>query len=160
MNSDIYNPVKVSYLTDESFELRDELFNRFKNLSDNLERFFYDAKTPEKIKSLCDKFQLAPTQAMFLTCIIRDVAVAITYFGDMVKEVQTKLDVPEAKARQIAQAVTELYDFALEDIKKLQVEKFRDRIGKQAPITKPQQPQSPQPQPTKNVINLREQKKS
>ncbi len=140
IDPDIFDPVKVSYITNEPSELRDEILDRIHKLPEKVELFFYNTKTPEAIQSISNRFTLTPTQSMFLTCIIRDVAVGMTYFGDMVKEIQEKLDVPEDKARQIAQAVTELYDFALEDIKKIQVAAFPDRIK-----------QTSQP----NVIDLR-----
>ena len=145
--ANIYRPAKVSYLTDESSDFRESLSERLEKAGSNIEDFFYLIEAHEGIKNIAVKFQLSETQTIFLTCIIRDVAVAITYYGDMPKVIQEKLDVPEAIARQIAQAVTELYDFALEDIKKLQVETFRERMKQNSPTQK-----------EGNVVNLREKK--
>lgn len=127
-NPAIYQLNEVSYLTDETPEDRDRFFAQLKNVPKSIDDFIFSIPIEEKIKAMYEKFQLAETQSMFLTCIIRDVAVGITYYGDIVKLIQDKLDVPEVKARQLAQAITELYDFALEDIKKLQVATFGDRI--------------------------------
>jgi len=147
IDPNIYKPAEVSYLTNESTEFRDQFYTRIKKAPESIEIFLYARDTHEAIRSICDRFQLAPTQAMYLTCIIRDVAVALTYYGDMPQEIQTRLDVPEDKAKQIAQAVTELYDFALEDIKKLQVQTFPDRIkGGPTSSTAPN---------TGNVVDLR-----
>ena len=149
---DIYNPVKVSYRTSETTAFRDQLDDRLDGISEKIELFLYAVKTPDNIKSLCDRFKLAPTQVMFLTCIIRDVAVALMYYGDMAKETQTRLDVPEPTARGIAQAVTELYSFALDDIKKMQLEYFKDRIVAAGSAAKP-----PEPNQTGNILNLKKQ---
>lgn len=148
IDQDIYSPTMVSYRTTETSEFREDLHERMEKTPENLSLFLYAIQTPATIKALCDRFRLAPTQVMYLTCIIRDVAVALMYYGDMAREIQTRLDVPEPTARDIAQAVTELYGFALDDIKKLQLENFKDRIAAAATAPKP-------PNDTGNVLNLR-----
>ena len=124
-----YHPAEVSYLTDEKPEIRERFFERLDQVPQVISAFCYTQRTHDRIKALSEQFQLKPTQILFLTCVIRDIAVGFKYFGDMVEELKNQLDLPEDTAKKIAVAITnDVYDFALEDIKKLQVATFPDRI--------------------------------
>src|SRR3989344_7996306 len=108
MNNEIYNPVDVDadYFIDHKNEA-DDFYARVRNISSSIQVLLFGTDTPQKIKSVCDRFQLIEKQVAFLSRLIRNTAIGITYFGDMVQELQSQLDLPESKARQVANTLVE-----------------------------------------------------
>ncbi len=97
------------------------------------------------------KFQLSREQTDTLTSIVRDVLISAIYVGDLIQEISARLEVPMNTAEQIANAlIAKVFTSAMDDIKALQVRRFKDRIG-QKPTTPPPAP----PVLDDNVINLR-----
>ena len=142
-NEKAYSPVEEFYLLHEKPDEVEAFYAKIKKMPEAIGDMLFAVATPKKIKAICQRFNLHLTQAMYLSRIIRNIAVANLYFGDMVQIIQSELDTTSDTARSVAQAVTELYSFALEDIKKLQVQTFPDRIkGTPAPAQS-------------NVINLK-----
>lgn len=125
-------------------------------LPTNVQNIFRNFSTAELIEeNLGQTFGLNVEQKANLTRILRDMLLGDIFWGDFPKTISDRLQVDSNTADQIVKALTKgLLMPALEDIKTMQREKFRDRI--------PQNSNQIQ-QPTANistegnVINLRKQ---
>ncbi len=102
-------------------------------------------------------------QTKELTRIIRDVLLGDIFINDMSATISQKLNADQQTAQQIRdKIVKELFASAIEDIKKIQQDKFPDRVGQGSVSTMPQPPAPPQmknvpPVNQSNVIDLRNQ---
>ncbi|MBI3273543.1 MAG: hypothetical protein HYZ69_00190 [Candidatus Colwellbacteria bacterium] len=100
-------------------------------------------------------FSLGPEQIMELTKILKDILLAEIFWGDFPFLVSSKLGVDPNTANQIVKKIAdELLAPAIEDIKSMQREKFRDRIAQNRSNQSQQSPQNTNTEQG-NVINLR-----
>ncbi|MBI2676719.1 MAG: hypothetical protein HYX21_02065 [Candidatus Yanofskybacteria bacterium] len=91
----------------------------------NIQKILLDFETAEFIEEeLGPKFNLPVPQKREITRVVRDLLLAKVYLGDMVKIIAEKLDITTESAKQIANELIRLFTPALEDIKKLHIEKF------------------------------------
>ncbi len=116
-------------------------------------------ETSEFIKSLTQKYVQLSVQGPDIARIIRDVVLADVYIGDMPAQISSKLGVEQNTALEISRAiVSQLFAPVIDDIKKLQLQKF----GKLPGPSTPQQSSAPRPVPGAdlpetggNIIDLR-----
>lgn len=128
-------------------------------LSENLYNLLIDEAGSDFIKTLIQKYPQLDTRGSDIARIIRDVVLADIYIGDMPAQISSKLGVDQSAATEIARAVvSQLFAPVIEDIKKLQLQKF----GKLPGSSTPQQPNAPRPVPGAdlpetggNIIDLR-----
>lgn len=161
MPKTIYDPIEVDsdyFITHESEQ--NELYAKIKAVPESVSVILFWEDTPEMIEKICQSFQLNDKQSGDLSRLIRKILVAETYLGDIVSEITNKLPVGQNIAKDIAnKVINDLFAPALEDIKKLHIEKFP---GKQ--FNQPSTPiVPPKPTPTtenknvnpNNVLDLR-----
>ncbi|MDP2932982.1 MAG: hypothetical protein Q8N81_02520, partial [bacterium] len=115
--------------------------------------------TSEFIESLTQKYAQLSVQGPDIARIIRDVILTDIYIGDMPAQISSKLGVDQNVAVEIARAiVSQLFAPVIEDIKKLQLQKFGKLPGSNAPqqSTTPQKvPGEDLPESGGNIIDLR-----
>jgi hypothetical protein len=130
-------------------------------LSENLYNLLIDEATSTFIKMLTQKYAQLSIQGSDIARIIRDVILTDVYIGDMPAQISSKLGIDQNTALEMARAiVSQLFAPVIDDIKKLQLQKF----GK-LPSSSQQQPTIPQkvpgeelPETGGNIIDLRGQK--
>lgn len=134
--------------------------NKFRNLSESVSKIIFDFSTAEFIEDkLGQTFGLNSEQKTELTRIIRDILLADAFWRDFPALVSSRLRIDSDLANQIVKTITtELFAPAMEDIKKMQREKFSDKIAQskndQTPQPEQQQQNTNTEQPG-NTINLR-----
>lgn len=102
--------------------------------SENIQKILLGFETAEFIEEqLGPKFNLSLQQKREVTRIIRDLLLAKVYLGDIVKTITEKLGFAPESAKQVANEIIRLFSPALEDIKKMHVEKF----GKKENVSNP-----------------------
>ena len=124
------------------------------SLPEPIKNILINLSTAEFIEeNLGQSFRLSADQKTELTRIIRDTLLADVFLGDFPSLISSKLGIDMNTANQVAQKImTELFAPAIEDIKNMQREKFKDRIAQ----AKKNQTQQPPPNTEQgNVINLR-----
>src|SRR3989344_6811428 len=126
--------------------------NKFIKLPLKVKDVMTSATTDYYLEFLSKKVGLDQNQSSDLSRIVRDVLLADAFLGDFPALISSKLGVDMNTANQIAQKiVAELFVPAIEDIKNIQREKFKDRIA-QAKSNQTQQ--LPPNTEQGNVINL------
>lgn len=145
----------VSELVNNTGEIGRFIARVFK-LPESVQSIFRNFSTAEfLVDKLAPSFGLDVDQTAELTSILRDVLLADLFWGDFAKTISARLQVDPDTASQIVKAVTDgLLTPALEDIKAMQREKFRDRIPQSDSQT--QQPAA-NINTEGNVIDLRKQ---
>jgi len=126
----------------------------------NIQKILIGFETAEFVEEdLGPKFNLYVVQKREITRIIRDLLLAKVYLGDMVKTIEEKLNITNEPAKQIANELIRLFTPALEDIKKIHVEKFGRPA---ADVATPSNSKSQIPERDKsqiinpgNIVNLR-----
>jgi len=138
-------------------------WERFQDKIDALPEILYnlltDEKTSDFIKVLTQKYPQLSVQGPDVARIIRDVVIADIYIGDMPTEISKRLEIDQNTAMEIARTVvSQLFAPVIEDIKKLQLQKF----GKLPGANAPQPSSAPRPVPGAdlpesggNIIDLR-----
>lgn len=117
-----------------------ELYNqKIKSSPESIYLILTEFSTAEFIEEkLGLVFNLTNQQIAELTRIIRDVLLGDRYIGDLISNVSSGLALDREKSKQIVDKILfELFAPALDDIKKIQREKFADRIKN--PASSPQQ---------------------
>jgi len=115
-------------------------------------------ETSEFIKSLTQKYSQLGAQGSDIARIVRDVVLADIYIGDMPAQISSKLGVDQNTALEIARAiVSQLFALVIEDIKKLQLQKFGKLPGasQQQPAASQKVPGEDLPESGGNIIDLR-----
>ena len=127
--------------------------NKFIKLPINVKDVINSATTDYYLEFICKKLGLDQNQSSDLSRIVRDILLADAFLGDFPSLISSKLGIEINTASQIAQKiVSELFAPAIEDIKNMQREKFKDRIAQ----AKSNQTQQPPPNTEQgNVINLK-----
>lgn len=136
--------------------------NKIDEISESLFGTLVDDTTSEFIKSLTQRYAQLGTQGSDIARIIRDVVLADIYIGDLPAQISSKLGVDQNMALEIARAiVSQLFAPVIDDIKKLQLQKFGKLPGpstpQQSPQTRPPQhiPGEELPETGGNIIDLR-----
>lgn len=149
-------PFNVDFFLHKSKGEFADCVKRVLSLPKLIQNISTDPSTAEFIEEgLGQTYELNAEQKAELTRIIRDILLADVFLGDFPMIISQKLNIDTGTASQIAQKiVNELFAPAVEDIKKMQRERFADRIA-QTRTSQPQQ--TPQNTDTEqgNVINLR-----
>lgn len=140
----------------------EEFISRTLMLSQTLDRVLTNFSTAEFIEEkLGTVFKLNSNQKRDVVRIIRDVILTDIYIGDMPAQISSKLGVDQNMALEIARAiVSQLFAPVIEEIKKLQLQKFGKLPGSSVSQPFPQRP--PQhipgeelPETGGNIIDLR-----
>jgi len=109
----------------------------------------------EFILGVTQDFDLSEYQTKNLALIIGEVSLGDLFIGDMSATITEKLTLDPQSTQQIcAKILNELFAPAIEDIKKIQREKFPDRVGQGSANSMPKPPAPPVNQ--SNVIDLRQ----
>ena len=135
-----YSPffVDATEMSDLDWE---RLNAKIDKIPQTLADFLVDTKVSEFIESLTQKHIQLSVQGPDVARLIRDVVIGDIFIGDMPKEISNRLGVDQTLAREIANSiVSQLFTPILEDIKKVQNEKYPGRL-----------PVKPIPQPAPQV---------
>ncbi len=137
----------------------EKLQDKIDRIPPSLYDLMVDNKTSEFIGALTQKYTQLSVREPDIARIIRDVVLADIYIGDMPAQISSKLGVDQNIALEIARTiVSQLFAPVIDDIKKLQLQKF----GKLPGPSTPQQSSAPRPVPGAdlpetggNIIDLR-----
>ena len=151
-----YSPYQVDLeellLTKEDWDV---FASKFIELPVSTKDIMVSDTTASYLKNLSEKLGLDQNQSSDLSRIVRDVLLADAFLGDFPVSISSQLGVDMNTANQIAQkVVSELFAPALEDIKNIQREKFKDRIAQNRSNQSQQSPQNTNTEQG-NVIDLR-----
>jgi hypothetical protein len=127
-------------------------------IPENLFNLLVDEATSEFVKSLTQKYIQLSTRGADVARIIRDVVIADVYVGDMPSEFSKRLGIDQDIALEIARTVvSQLFAPVIEDIKKLQLQKFGRLPGSSAQRSAMPQhiPGEELPETGGNIIDLR-----
>lgn len=133
--------------------------NRVRNLPESIKQTLTDSATADYIiETIAPHFSLEEEQVTELTRIIRDILLGDLFIGDMSTNISQKLNVDQQVTQQIQEKmINDLFANAIEDIKKIQREKFPDRVGQRSGTSSPQPPNMKNIPPVNqsNIIDLR-----
>ncbi len=126
----IYNPYLIDF---DKYKQKHVIFESFTNklhlLSKSILSIILDINTQDLLKILSEDDSLSNAQSADLTRIVRDILLGDIYIGDMPSLIQLKLQISLHQAQEISsRIVSELFKPAIDDIKKMQLTKFKDRI--------------------------------
>ncbi len=103
----------------------EKLQDKIENLPPTLANLLADNKTSDFVESLSQKYIQLSARGTDIARIVRDVILADIYIGDMPAQISSKLGVDQNMALEIARViVSQLFASVIEDIKKLQLQKF------------------------------------
>ena len=103
---------------------------KYDTVSEPIRNLIFSIDTAVFLKEVSEKISLSENQSADLSRIIRDILLVDLYVGDMAINIASKLQIDQQVAKEVAnQIVSQLFTPALEDIKRLQKEKFGDRIS-------------------------------
>jgi len=150
-----YNPYEVDLQELLLVKKNWDVFaNKFIPLPINIKNVMISLETAYYLEFLSKKLGLNQNQSSDLSRIVRDILLADEFLGDLPVLISSKLGVNMNIASQIAgKILSVLFAPAIEDIKNMQREKFKNRIT-QARGNQTQQP-PPSVSTEGNVINLR-----
>ncbi len=125
------------------------------SLPESIKNILMDFSTAEFIEeNLGSSFNLTSEQKTEITRIIRDVLLGDLFIGEMAQSVSIKAKLDPDEAKKIKDSIVSvLFKPAAEDIKKLQTERFPEKINKPIP-EKPDLKIEPDIN-RNNVVNLR-----
>lgn len=134
----------------------DNLQNKIDLLPQNISDVLVDAKTADFIGQIVTQNGLGDVQGVELARIIRSVSIGELYLGDFISMIATKLQIDQTKAKEIANMIiSQLFGPAIEDIKKVQIQKFGSSAQSTAPTTN-HYPGEDLPETGGNIIDLRQ----
>jgi hypothetical protein len=129
----------------------DRFLDVYSSLPISLKNILVSEETIRFILLLSDKFQIPTSKLEGLSRIIREAIMANMYIADMPSAIADYLRVMPPTAKEITNLiVSELFAPALEDIKKIQREKFGGEVPSRTQETKQADPIN-----KNNVIDLR-----
>jgi hypothetical protein len=165
MREDLQKYFQFSPFFVDSKSMSDLDWEKFQDKIDKMPPPLYnllvDDKTSRFIEALIQKYIQINTRGPEIARIIRDVILADIYIGDMPAQISSKLGVDQNTALEIARAiVSQLFAPVIEDIKKLQLQKFGKLPGSSTPQSSPQRPLQhipgeDLPETGGNIIDLR-----
>lgn len=107
----------------------EKLQNKIDKVPPALANLLTDNKTSGFIEALTQKYIQLSVQGPDMARLIRDVAIADVFIGDMPQELSRRLGIDQVTAREVAnQIVSQLFTPVLEDLKKVHREKFPGRL--------------------------------
>lgn len=113
-------------MSDLTWERLQEKIDR---IPTSLNNFLVDNKTSALIETLTQKYIQLSVQGPDVARLIRDVVIGDIFIGDMPKEISNRLGVDSTLAREVAnQIVSQLFTPVLDDIKKVQNERYPGRL--------------------------------
>jgi hypothetical protein len=161
-NNKIYDPVEVD---DEYFAANEKeqeaFYSKIKTLPSGVVDVLFGLDTADIIKKICTAASLNTQQSAELSRLIRKILIADIYIGDMAAQISSSLGIDQNTALEIARAITsQLFAPVIEDIKKLQLQKFGKLPGLSTPqpsLQRPPQhiPGEDLPETGGNIIDLR-----
>ena len=149
----IYSPYEIDMEKLSSVPTELEIFtHKFVGLPRNIKDIML-LTAPGFIWTLAQNYNLTEEQSGNISRIIRDILLGDLFAGDMSQTISERLELDQQTAQQIRdKLVKELFAPAIEDIKKIQREKFPDRVGQGSANTpRPAMPQPPAPPQMKNA---------
>lgn len=140
------NPLQLSPYSVDGLQTPGFNYSRFQDQLDQLPGelldFLLDPKPIEFIQSLTQKYIQLSVQGPDIARLIRDVVIADVFLGDMPQEVQRRLGLDPATAREVANLIArELFTPVLEELKQLHRTRFPNRVSPQPPTANIQQGQ-------------------
>ncbi|MFH1769536.1 MAG: hypothetical protein ABH833_02620 [Parcubacteria group bacterium] len=176
-----YDPYWIDYdLYKEKYIHWKEYVQKLNKLSPKITDVLLGDSVSYVLFDIAITHHLGIDQAGNMTRVVRDILIGDAYIGEMTKLIAERVQVDARIAQEIAsRIVSELFKPAIEDIKKMQAQKFGARIKQdqgtmqsqastnthtvnlrppqeaQQPQYPSSQPRSPQPQQDSNTINLR-----
>lgn len=155
--SKIYSPyaVYLDRITNDRFKYK-KFHDGLKVLPEKLQDFIFDITPADFIKDkISTPFDLNENQSKETAIIVMDLVLSDLYLGNIVQEIQNRLNVDEIKAKTIAGLiVTELFAPILEELKKMHIEKFAKNIPKPQIQNNPPPP-ADEPNGDDHTINLK-----
>lgn len=151
LDTAIYDPYWVDY---ERIKQKYIILKRFGDKMESLPPSFFDVffhpQMTHYMTSYAENYRLNEQQSADLSRTVRSILFGDVYIGDMPAVIQQKLGIDKDTAGKIAGSLVQnLFKPAMEDIKKMQMKKFGDRIsGKGGAHTAPQTNRQP---PTVNL---------
>lgn len=137
---DLYSPFRVDSQTTDPLEW-DKFLKKINGIPVLIKNLITSADTVEFLIIISEQFDLSEEESASLARIIRDVLLTDVFLGDFPAVISQKLNIDIETASQLAQKViNELFAPAIEDIKNMQREKFRDRIVQARSSQTPPQP--------------------
>lgn len=131
----IFDPVEVdgNYFV-EHLEEQEEFYNIARTLPEPVLNILFGLNTPNIIKKVCETYQLQINQSANLSRLIRKILVTEIYLGGLVDQIKVSLNIDELKAKAIANDIVgQLFASALDEIKKMHIEKFGKRENPSEP---------------------------
>lgn len=142
-----------------------EYIQRVRSLPESVKNVLMDTSTAEFIEeNLGPNFNLTSEQKTEITRIIRDVLLEDLFIGDMAQSISARMRVAPDEAKRIKDSIVSvLFKTATEDIKKLQTDKFPEKVNRPAMTTEPRAPKIPERPDLKigpdinknNIVDLR-----
>lgn len=122
----VYDPIKVD---DDYFpyheEEQEDFYSKLGSLPRNIADILLVPETTEALEKVSKEKNLNISQSREISRLVRKITIADIYLGDVVKELQSRLGIDESLAKELASSlISEIFSPALEDIKKMHVEKF------------------------------------
>lgn len=165
INLEIYSPFDALTKNFDNDVDWESFSARLSALPQSTQNIIFDTSTMEFFMDLAETYSLDANQSELLSKITGNTILGNIFVGDMMNEIAQKLGLNQRVAQQVRiQIINELFAPAIEDIKKIQKEKFPNRISSQN-----QTPQSAIPQRPSifrppninenNIIDLRNQNK-
>lgn len=131
-NSSHATPFNVDLFGSKPKNFFTEYTMRVLSLPESLKNILMDPSTADFIEdNLGSSFNLTPEQKIEITRIIRDVLLGDLFIGDMVQNISDRMNLVLDEAKKIGNLiVSELFRPAIEDIKKIQAERFPEKINR------------------------------
>lgn len=126
-NVDLFGPKPKNYFT--------EYTKRVLSLPESIRNILMDSSTAEFIEdNLGSSFNLTLEQKTEITRVIRDVLLGDLFIGEMAQNISIKAKIAPDEAKKIRDLIVpSLFKPATEDIKKLQIQKFPEKISRPIP---------------------------
>ncbi len=128
-------PFDVDLSTPKSEKFFEAYTIKVTSLPELIKNILMDSSTAEFIEeNLGPNFNLTPEQKIEITRIIRDVLLGDLFIGEMLQNISDRMKLLPDEARKLGNLiVSELFGPAIEDIKKMQIEKFPEKINRPIP---------------------------
>lgn len=132
-----YSPffVDAEMMSDLAWE---KLQDKIDKIPISLYNLLVDSKTSEVIEGLNKKYIQLSVQGPDVARLIRDVVIADVFLGDMPQEIQRRLGLDPAMAREVANLiVAQVFVPVLEELKQVHRQEFPNRISQSTPSNPP-----------------------